>query len=225
MAYNMFRVDGISYKLESNHLEVCGFVDANDCRVHLDIPECVTIRGRTIPVAAIYQDAFNGSLYLEQVTIPKNVVEIQERAFAGCANLKEVRSNGQALDIKIASKAFSGCSRLTSVIMDRTVRFLGTNAFEECINLNQVSMPLTQVHNFAFKNCKSLKAIKIADNGVIHNDTVEKSGVLEISFVGNVKSISKQALDWIYNNSIVLSCNQNSNVMDLACAGFLVIAQ
>ena len=225
MAYNMFRVDGVSYKLEANHLEVCGFADRNDSRTHLDIPEYVTIRGRTIPVAAIYKYAFDGSLYLERVTIPKNVVEIQERAFAGCSNLKEVCSAGPALDIKIASYAFSGCVRLTSVTMDRTVRFLGTNAFEECINLSKVSMPITQVHNFAFKNCCRLRGIVIADGGVIHNDTLETSGVREISFVGDVKSISNHTQNWIYNKNIVLSCKPNSNVMDLVCCGFLVIAQ
>lgn len=58
---------------------------------------------------------------IEQLTIPKNITEIQEYAFVGCTSLKKVTVSNNVT--KIGRDAFTGCEALTSI----TLPFIGAS--------------------------------------------------------------------------------------------------
>lgn len=227
MANNMFKCDGIIYRYRAGSLEVWGFSDKNDKRIHLKIPEHLHVtyanKHMNVPISEICKDAFNGAINLIQVFIPKSVTRIGDRAFANCINLREVHSEEAAPDIEIATMAFSGCLNLNTVKMTRTVKFLGSEAFGDCYGLEYVNMPMKRINNYAFKNCANLKRIFLAEEAIIHNNTIEKTGIEELYFFDGFDSISNGVLKWIRSHGVILCCPDFSNVCDLACDGFNVV--
>lgn len=65
------------------------------------------------PVLAIDDSAFYGNQYIEEVTIPSNVIRIGHQTFIGCDNLKEV-------------------------VLPDELRELGYHAFDACPSLEKI---------------------------------------------------------------------------------------
>lgn len=227
LAYNMFKNDGIIYKYGAGTLEVIGFADKKDDRVLLNIPATlfVTYAGRhmNVKVTEIANNAFQDSIHLIQVHIPETVERIGERAFANCINLREVYSNAAAEPIGISRAAFQGCLNLRDVKMTRSVTYLSCEAFADCYSLENINMPLKAVNNYAFKNCTSLKRIFLDEDGVLHNNTVEKTSIEDIYLHGDLKEMCSGVAKWIRKKGISLSCHPDSNVCELVCEGYNVV--
>lgn len=86
-------------------------------------------------------DGFCGS-GIENIIIPKNVSEIQERAFENCQSLKKV--------------IFEKGNRLMTV---------GDSIFRGCKSLVEICLPegLKSIEKYAFLGCESLKGIQLPD--------------------------------------------------------------
>ena len=72
----------------------------------------------------------------------------------------------QSLEI-ISDYAFAHCSSLTSIKINKNLKYLGAFAFNECMNLKEVNLP--DVHEYelkeaVFEGCSSLKKIIIPKN-------------------------------------------------------------
>lgn len=80
---------------------------------------------------------FENSDTLQQVELPKELVNIADKLFVGCSVLKQVSiSDGL---VSIGNYAFSGCSSLGSITLPKTLISIGTNAFYWCVNLKTVN--------------------------------------------------------------------------------------
>ena len=80
---------------------------------------------------------FENSDTLQQVELPKELVNIADKLFVGCSVLKQVSiSDGL---VSIGNYAFSGCSSLSSITLPKTLISIGTNAFYWCVNLKTVN--------------------------------------------------------------------------------------
>lgn len=66
-------------------------------------------------------------------TIPNTVRNIEENAFAGCANLTEVEIPTSVEFIKW--NAFDGCANLTEIVLPTSIRNINRDAFANCPNL------------------------------------------------------------------------------------------
>ena len=76
----------------------------------------------------IGKSQYKGREY-ECVFIPKSVVEIQERAFAVCEELKEVVIEEGSKLKTIGRAAFLNCSNLTRITFPEGLEKIGLNAF------------------------------------------------------------------------------------------------
>ena len=89
--------------------------------------------------------------------------------------------------VMIPNEAFIGCSNLLSVfIQSNSVKTIGYGAFEDCINLHYINIPIqvTTVAENAFKGCNSLRC------GV----DIESKDITFINNLINTAKLSKNAL-------------------------------
>ena len=128
----------------------------------------------------ISQGTFSNCTYLESVTIPNRVSEIEYKAFFECNNLKtlDIKDGLNKLCIgekafyntsivslnipssveEIGVEAFASCKRLTTVEFAKGVKEIGKSAFENCEALTKITLNegLTKIGAYAFRECKSL---------------------------------------------------------------------
>ena len=84
------------------------------------------------PVTSIGYHAFYNCSGLMNVTIPANVMKIENYAFEGCSGLTSMTIPDGVTSI--GSYAFSGCSGLTSVSIPDKMMYMGANVFYNCNN-------------------------------------------------------------------------------------------
>ena len=134
----------------------------------LTIPDTVTI---------MYDRGCQNDFALQEVTLPKNLIEIPISLFYGCLNLKKVNF-GDALEI-IGESSFRNTTNLKKLTLPSTVETIGYYSFADSgieeinfpstvtsisnyafqnTNLKEVILPdtLQNVYSYAFSNCKSL---------------------------------------------------------------------
>ena len=68
-----------------------------------EIPESVSVNGKTISVVGIGDGAFSGQIYIEGVKIPNSIQSISNNAFIGCIGLHNVRV-GWKIPLEISTK-------------------------------------------------------------------------------------------------------------------------
>ena len=136
-------------------------------------------------VKAIGSYAFEGCQYLLSINIPESVTSIGKGAFdnTGWYNLQEegfLSSDNWILGYKgeykqdvlsipegtigIAGGAFSDLSELTSVMMDNSVRYTCSDAFQNCSNLTTVNLSNNLLFLSGFAGCTSLTSINIPNS-------------------------------------------------------------
>lgn len=106
------------------------------------------------------------------VVIPDGVVEIGNKAFYACSNLKRiVIPNGVTT---IGKDAFAICYSLTSITIPDSVTKIGERAFSYCTDLTDVTIPdsVTEIGACAFHHCTSLASIAIPSGVTIINENV-----------------------------------------------------
>lgn len=156
---------------------------------------CVSLEQATIGsgVQNIPANTFYGCTNLKRVVMPDTVIEIGGHAFAHCRSLKYINfsirlekigagafndcENIQKLVfpdslIEInsndteAERTFSGCISLKKVYFGKNLEKLGSYAFADCTELQEVVIPekIRWLFPGVFENCKSLKAIYCMGN-------------------------------------------------------------
>ncbi len=145
---------------------------------------CESLSSASLPndINSIGASTFESCSFLKTVTIPRSVKEIGDEAFAYCNSLESVSDCGGVE--KIGASAFNCCYRLKSINIGDKLTYLGEKAFKDCSSLeslgNNAVVPGIQysryIHDFpytdglriiassAFKNCFSLKSVKLADD-------------------------------------------------------------
>lgn len=158
-------------------------------------------------------DAFRQCKNLTNITIPQNVIWIEECAFAECSNLREVNipnrvtwigqdafrlsgltniELGNSVSI-IGDGAFYNCCNLLSITIPDNVTHIGSQIFQECNNLQEIKLSnnLSVIRGNMFWNCKSLHSIIIPDNviSIENNAFYNCKNLTDITIGNNVKSI------------------------------------
>ena len=109
---------------------------------------------------------------VSDVVIPDGVVEIGNKAFYACSNLKRiVIPNGVTT---IGKDAFAICYSLTSITIPDSVTKIGEGAFSYCTDLTDVTIPdsVTEIGACAFHHCTSLASIAIPSGVTMINEYV-----------------------------------------------------
>lgn len=73
-------------------------------------------RGYTVPVVAIWRDAFAGNEKITDIILPSSIEGLPAGAFSGCRNLKNITIPKNVRTIK--EKTFEGCVNLENVFYE-----------------------------------------------------------------------------------------------------------
>ena len=126
---------------------------------YVEVPEGVT----TIPAYAFY-----GAEYLQEVSLPATLEDIDNCAFADCVSLTAL-SYPEGL-IRIGRNAFEGCTGLLEAKLPDSVTTIGERAFMNCTSLAEFRYPksLSLIHIY-----KLLETVTAAvDRGELSADRV-----------------------------------------------------
>ena len=136
---------------------------------------------------------------LSTVTIPKNVVSIEEYAFCGCTGLTMINYDASAAtDVTAASKVFYNtgtegggvkvvfgthveripsylfynCTSLLTATIPDAVKSIGSGAFFGCSGLTEVTLPnsVSGIERYAFSACTGLTSVTISNRRAIIDD-------------------------------------------------------
>lgn len=96
----------------------------------------------------------------ETFTIPSEVLEIGDEAFATSTHIKEVVLVNVS---KIGASAFFDCIALAKITMSKSLTTVGGYAFQNCVSLESVTLPngVLNIERYAFSKCSKLKEIFI----------------------------------------------------------------
>lgn len=215
------KCDGEKYQLTA---EDVNYYENGWAVISYNIGDCIT---------EIADGAFNGQVYMTNVTIPSSVVKVGSlafgncrslstiefpssletlgyMAFASCSNLKNVTFGG-TIPSAITSSLFSQCTSLESAtwLQYSNVVSIGSSAFHNCYSLSGVVLPntLETIGTYAFYSCKSLENITIP------------SGVTSIG-EGAFTNCSGMTFANINSNNITIGSSAFQNCSRLTAATF-----
>lgn len=116
-----------------------------------------------LPVTHIDTIAFKDNTLIEELYLPDTLVEIGERAFEGCTNLKKVHFN-EGLTV-IGSLSFWNCTALREISIPASVSAMYSTAFQGCTGLLRVEFAensaLTSFRFSWFSAARGLRSLKL----------------------------------------------------------------
>lgn len=119
----------------------------------------------------IDERAFAGCSSLQEIFIPKEIVEIGDEAFKDCTQLKTltIEATLQEAYRSVGKEAFAGCISLTEVEIPEGLPWVGEGAFRNCTGLQTtyISRGIMSVHKTAFEGCTNPE--KIIETEVSHS--------------------------------------------------------
>ena len=101
---------------------------------------------------------------VEEFSVPRGTVSVEDKAFYASTNLKKVRLPGSLT--RIGDEAFANCEGLKAVTFDKdtSLESIGQAAFMGCKALTEVSLPpAKEIMSSAFRDCESLKTVHFSE--------------------------------------------------------------
>lgn len=111
----------------------------------------------------ISKNLFKNCTSLTSVTLPSELIGIEESAFEGCTKLSSITFSSLNY---IEKNAFKGCTSLTSVTFPSMTKEIRESAFEGCTNLTSINLSSSSVSlgSKAFFGCSKLNSISNTSN-------------------------------------------------------------
>ena len=133
----------------------------------------------------------NATSYTIKDTIhDKPVTKIKARVFMKKSNLKEVTLGKNIIEIE--RLAFLDCKKLKNINLD-TVRVIGRNAFENCISLEEVHLSAEDILGGAFIGCNSLSKVELGDVYSIGSYAFANTSIEEIEIPSSCSLLGEEA--------------------------------
>lgn len=132
--------------------------------------ECTNLHKVELPITLNYINryCFNSS-GLREIEIPMSVIQIGERAFGMCEELKKVvfsqdiEETDPTAWLDLPDYIFSGCTTLEEVYLPLRLRQIGSQCFYNCQSLQSIEIPkyVTKIGAAAFNLCPNLIYLKM----------------------------------------------------------------
>lgn len=150
---------GVTYRLNKDAADVVRLVDTTLSVVEL--PAVIHFQGNKYVVRSVLDEAFGGNGALVSVTLPDELLEIGEIAFAHCPSLAKI--NFPANISVLPYGVLSNCTALKEVCLPQKVQMVEDYAFEKCTALDSIILPqrLQYIGRGAFADCTSLRTIVV----------------------------------------------------------------
>jgi hypothetical protein len=144
-------------------------------------------------------NVFEGYTGLKSIKLPISLEEIGDYAFKDCQSLKEIEIPNSV--INLGEGIFAGCESLNKItgkfsaynekalIDDKNKLICVVPTIEErIINISNISSNISQLGQFCFSGCESLRRVDIPQNiTVIGNNAFDNcKNLIEVHFHGNV---------------------------------------
>lgn len=143
-------------------------------------------------ISIISEGLFADCDTINEIEIPKGVVEVGAHAFENCAKLKTVCF--PATLETIGDYAFFGCCGLETIQIPEGVVEIGSDAFARCKNLKNLILPksLRKIGNRAFLGCPALEWYDVYDSGIELGKDV--FGGCYVNFEATIKTQNEQSV-------------------------------
>jgi len=225
-----FEVDGIYYNIVSFDNLTCSVTSGDSKYVgDITIPDKVTLKGKTLSVISISDDAFFSCDGLTSIIIPNSVTKIGESVFYECTGLTSVIISNSVTEI--GGNAFVGCTGLTSVVIPNSVTKIEAGTFFGCTGLTSVIIPnsVTEIGNMAFYKCTGLTTVAIP-NSVTQIWDSAFFGCTGLTSVAIPNSVTKIGSETFYYCTGLTSINIPNSVTEIGegafykCTGLTTVA-
>jgi len=119
-------------------------------------------------VSGINTYSFAGARNLEKVTIPKNILILQNYTFFECTNLKEINLENVVI---LENRVFDSCTSLKNVQLGSQLSSIGYSCFR-LTAIEEITLPksLYYLNMSAFDSCKQLKKVIIPEDSFVEID-------------------------------------------------------
>ena len=172
--------DSYSYSIWNGSITINKYIGPGG---NVTIPDKIS----DIPVTRIGPGFCFKNTNITSVTLPDNVTEVREQAFAGCTSLTNIFFGHSAP--ALGNGIFAGCSRLTSVSIPNGITSLGYGTFTNCASLTNITLPntLTSIGIGAFSRCASLTHITLPGGITTYGSRIfdGSSNLVSVYFEGN----------------------------------------
>ncbi len=142
-------------------------------------------------VSEIEERAFASCANLQEVTIPENVTSIGYDAFLMCEALHTVNFNVTNSSLP---RIFSGCNNLTTINIGNNVKLI-SGFSNSCITSINIPGNVTAIDSYAFENCKNLTNINISEGVTVIESKAfwECTGLKSIVIPDSITTIGDNA--------------------------------
>lgn len=190
-----FKSEKLCYKIvDQNTVRLVGNDTYSKEFISVIIPEIVTYKKKNYKVVEIADCAFLNCAKLESVSIPNSLINIGEKAFKGCKNLKkaEFASIESLCQIEFndnplfyAHHLYINGKEITDLTIPNGVTSISTGAFCGCSNITSVTIPrsVTSIGAIAFARCTNLISVTIPES-------VTSIGAAAFEDCANLKSVT-----------------------------------
>lgn len=170
----------------------------------------------TLPtsVTTIGENAFRDAKLLK-INLPETLTNIENGAFVGCKNIKEIALPDGVKTID--HMAFYRCEGLMSVVLPSSLLEIKRATFEYCSNLREVSigMHVRSIADNAFDNCPTLQKFNVDENNTKYTSV---NGIL---YSNKMRDLVRCPLA-LYADELIIP-DMVENICDNAFAGCINI--
>lgn len=136
--------------------------------------------------------AFAGCAQISQVKLPQNTeyTKVNDETFWGCENLTDVDIPNNVT--RIGESAFARCEKIKTLLLPLNMTTIGARAFSGCTMLETIEIPrgVTGIGGSAFSECSKLKEVVLPENiSGLDTGTFRNSGLVKITLpktIGNI---------------------------------------
>lgn len=199
----------------------------------IDIPTLTEDSQVIETVKSMGESAFEGS-GITKITIPSNMIQLENATFKNCENLNEVTFAGNGSLQTVYNECFKGTKSLKEIVFPNTISTfynavlqdsavenvtlpnnssfitLSTSFFDGCSGLKSVVIPesVNTIQSYAFRGCTSLTNITIGKNvQFVDNNIFENTSS---SLIINIEDF-EQTTKWWNEDWNVVSVDKSGN--------------
>ncbi len=145
-----------------------------------EIPESVTIDGKSYPVVEIGKFAFTALDDLTGIKMPDTIKRIDNSAIVSCHNLKTIKFSDNLEEI--GDQAVNACEKLEEISIPDSVKSIGSDFLNGCTSLETIRFPenIGYFGDFTFESSK-IKSIVFPE---------KMSGNITLSYLNQLENLT-----------------------------------